>query len=82
MNGHKSAYEKASQKLRYESLYDEISEYERQGIEVSVCGSYFPKEKSAEIMSVNEDDCYMADLITDDNGEVIRVNYDKVTVHK
>lgn len=78
MNIGKDMYHKEVQKMRYECFYDVLSEYERQGIKVSIQGVCFPVEKSAEIMSVNEDECYMPDLIMDNSGKVIEVNYDKI----
>lgn len=66
------------QKAKYENLYDVLCGYESRGIRISVQGVTFPAKESAEIMSVNEGDCFMPDIILDNFGKVVEVNYDKI----
>lgn len=78
MKKRKESYTDDAQKARYESVYSELSEYVRRGVRVSVQGKEYPVGKSARIMTVNENDCYMPDMTFDEYGMVKRVNYDKI----
>lgn len=81
MNFRNDLYLEEVQKIRYENLCNVLGQYERQGVKVSVQGIQFPVKKSARIMSVNDGDCYMPDMILDRCGKLVQVNYDRI-VHK
>lgn len=68
------------QRIKYENLCDVLSGYEKQGIRVSVQGVELPVTKSAEIMSVYENACYMPDIIMDNVGKIVEINYDRITL--
>jgi len=80
MNKGKQMYLNEVQKLKYESLYDVLSGYEKQGIRISVQGVMLPVAKSAQIMSCYENACYMPDIIMDNVGKIVEINYDKVAL--
>jgi len=78
MKNRKQDFTDEKHKARYESVYCELTEYMRRGIRVSVQGKEYPAGKSARIMTVNENDCYMPDMTFDEYGMVDTINYDKV----
>ena len=71
-------YLKEEQKTKYESLLYLLKGYEGRGIPVTVEGILYPVQKCAEIMSRNENDCFMPDIILDNLGRIVKVNYDRI----
>lgn len=80
MKNEKNLYIREVQKQRYENLCDTLSGYEMRGIRVSIQGIQFPVKKSAKIMSVCEDDCYMPDIMMDGFGNIIAINFDRIAL--
>lgn len=80
MSNGRELYLNEIQKIKYENLCDVLSGYEQRGIRVSVQGVELPVTKSAEIMSVHENACYMPDIIMDNVGKIVEINYDRVSL--
>lgn len=76
----KEMYEREVQRMKYENLCNTLSGYEQKGVRISVQGIEFPVDKSAEIMTVNENECYMPDIEMDNFGKVVSINYDRIVL--
>lgn len=71
-------YKKAVCAKRREDIQTYLKLLSREGVRVSIEGYVFPISKAAEIMSVNEEVCYMPDYLRDENGQLVEVRYDRV----
>lgn len=64
----------------YEWISDEIEYAEKNGIIVSVCGKYYSSRNRDELMYVLEDGIYMKDYISDSEGKIIQINFNKINL--
>lgn len=78
MTNNNGLYEEEIRKSKYEMLYEKFVKLENRGIRILIQGNYFPLKKCAEIMSVNENACYMPDIMEDSTGRIVEINYDYV----
>ncbi len=71
-------YKKAICAKQREELQAYLKLLSQEGVRVSIEGHVFPISKAAEIMSVNEEVCYMPDYLRDESGHLIEVRYDRI----
>ncbi len=71
-------YKKAVCAKRREDIQAYLKLLSREGVRVSIEGHVFPISKTAEIMSVNEEVCYMPDYLRDESGQLVEIRYDRV----
>ncbi len=73
-------YKKAVYARIRKDIFTYLKMLSLKGIRVTIEGYVFPITKAAEILSVNEEVCYMADYLSDDTGRLVEVRYDRVTL--
>lgn len=64
--------------VMYEWIISEICEAEKNGIQVNVCGIRYSSDDSQELYQVLEDAAYMEDYLSDEEGHIIQINFDKI----
>ena len=64
----------------YEWISGEIEYAERNGIMVSVCGKYYSSQNKNELMYVLEEGIYMKDYISNSEGKIVQINFNKINL--
>lgn len=62
----------------YRELKEQLTEYYRRGVKVSLGGVRMPVSKIARICALREEGKYMGDYIVDESGELKEVRFDRV----
>lgn len=73
-------YKKAVCAQLREDIHSYLKLLSREGVRVSIEGHIFPISKTAEIIAVNEEVCYMPDFLRDEKGNLIEVRYDRIAL--
>ena len=70
--------EKLKKKAGYNSLKSQLENLERQGIKLYLNGA--PSNTDSIVKNcIREDTIYMPDYVTDENGEIREIRYDKIS---
>lgn len=63
---------------KYKDLFAELTEYEKQGIDISIEGSPASPMQIVSAHLLREELVYMRDYITDENGRLTELSFDKI----
>lgn len=62
----------------YLKVREELENYEKKGVIISVEGEPVVAKKAAKLSCFETEACYMRDYIIDDHGEIIEIGFNRV----
>ncbi len=58
-------------------VFSYLDKYEKQGVRITVGKKEYAAAKAAQAITLNENDNYMPDYLTDDTGRLVEIHYTK-----
>ena len=61
-------------------ILDEVDKWTLAGVKVKIDGQFYSGGDSEIIEHVKEDNCYMENYVSDNNGKIVQVEFDRLKI--